>query len=343
MPAFNRSCWLLTYPQCDLELSEMQKQLIETFEREDCQVEYMCIASEMHKDGNLHRHIFIKLTKPWNVRRDEMNMFDMVRMRNGELDQWHCNIEAHKFGSPKRMLDYVKKGNDFIEYGLCPYNTKMTKKQKNDLILNGNLSKLVEEGTIDIYRLASLKKSLDVYLQAKQEQEEAIQKEVYWFYGPTGSGKTRKAIEIGEEEGGYWISNDFQWFDGYRGQPVVIFDDLRSGSLRFNFLLRLLDRYRLQVPIKGGFTWWIPRKIIITSPTTPDVVFRNKDTGEQWDHIDQLHRRISKTVEFKCFGEDRQSRNTDSIIYGCAQRDATQLDNDSSLSLFVSEGQGEDK
>lgn len=33
------------------------------------------------------------------------------------------------------------------------------------------------------------------------------------------------------------------WFDGYCGQEVVVFDDFRPWWCRFDYLLRLLDRY----------------------------------------------------------------------------------------------------
>lgn len=56
------------------------------------------------------------------------------------------------------------------------------------------------------------------------------------------------------------------WFDGYMGQKRVVLDDYRSYHLPFNFLLRLLDRYPIQVPVKGGYVNFIPEEIIVTSP-----------------------------------------------------------------------------
>ena len=35
-------------------------------------------------------------------------------------------------------------------------------------------------------------------------------------------------------------------------------------------LLRLLDRYPLQVRVKGGFVWWSPKRVIITTNTDPN-------------------------------------------------------------------------
>lgn len=55
------------------------------------------------------------------------------------------------------------------------------------------------------------------------------------------------------------------WFDGYLGESVAVFDDFRPWWCRFDYLLALLDRYPIRVPVKGGFVNWIPEIIIITT------------------------------------------------------------------------------
>ena len=45
-------------------------------------------------------------------------------------------------------------------------------------------------------------------------------------------------------------SRNLQWFDGYMGQKVVCFDDFRKDFCTFHELLRLLDRYPMDVPVK---------------------------------------------------------------------------------------------
>jgi len=122
---------------------------------------------------------------------------------------------------------------------------------------------------------------------------------VYWISGPTGVHKTRVAHEFGVALGledcrdQVWTSKgDLKWFDGYDGQEVAIFDDLRAKQVQFAFLLRLLDRYDLDVPVKGGFAHWIPRVIIITTPHGPELTFETRHTHKPED-IDQLKRRIT--------------------------------------------------
>jgi hypothetical protein len=68
-----------------------------------------------------------------------------------------------------------------------------------------------------------------------------------------------------------------EWFDGYEGQKLVLFDDFDKGQISFRLLLRLLDRYPMQVPIKGGFVEWCPRVIYITSNLGPARWYPSED------------------------------------------------------------------
>lgn len=117
---------------------------------------------------------------------------------------------------------------------------------------------------------------------------------IIWISGSTGSGKTRSTLEFADKLGlDFWISNEsLQWFDGFNGQPVAIFDDYRTSFCKFGFLLRLLDRYPLRVPVKGGFVVWNPRYIFVTTPKSPEATW-NLRTPED---IQQLVRRVSYQI-----------------------------------------------
>lgn len=113
---------------------------------------------------------------------------------------------------------------------------------------------------------------------------------VEWIYGPTATGKTRSVYERHEV---LWPSNGtLQWFDGYQGQEVVLFDDFRGHHCSFTLLLRYLDRYPLKVPIKGGYVEWVPKKIYITSCKHPKDCYQKEP-----EDIEQLLRRIT-TIKF---------------------------------------------
>lgn len=128
---------------------------------------------------------------------------------------------------------------------------------------------------------------------------------VFWFSGSTGSGKTRCAFEFASAIGltyeDVWISSgSLQWFDGYDGQRLAVFDDFRAKHVEFSFLLRLLDRYPIRTPFKGGFVNFNPHHIIITCPYSIERCF-----SKRFEHIPedlaQLTRRISSIFDFDQF------------------------------------------
>jgi len=121
-----------------------------------------------------------------------------------------------------------------------------------------------------------------------------FQPEVRWYYGSTGSGKSRDAKT---EFPDAWMSGkDLTWFEGYDAHEVVIFDDFRKDFCTFHVLLRLLDRYPYRIENKGGSRQLLAKVMIITCPWHPEVLYESR-SGED---IAQLMRRI--TVPPKLFG-----------------------------------------
>lgn len=95
------------------------------------------------------------------------------------------------------------------------------------------------------------------------------------LWGRTGTGKTRFCMnQVMDSQ--YWSPGDYQWFDGYSGQSIVILDDYR-GEYPIQFFLKLLDRYPLNVPVKGSFVKWCPKKVYITSNVPPQDWYQSAD------------------------------------------------------------------
>lgn len=304
---------LITWPHCDLNNEDIRERLLRIPMLEANSVRYMVISKEFHQDGEEHHHAFINLGETLRLKRTDMKAFDLLMDNRPEFNvdeptYYHPNIEACR--SPKEAIKYVKKYGNFITYGTNPYLDVLSQKEKNELLLQKNLQELVESGQLSIFKLPALEKAKQIYrnelLQSKFEK-----KTVLWFYGETGTGKTKEAWARGraflglseEDEGAYeqiWVSNsDGRWFDGYVGQAVAIIDDLRSNSWEFSWLLRITDCYPVRVPIKGGFAKWCPKLIIITAPDDPRTIYSNHETKEPYDGIEQLERRITELKFFE--------------------------------------------
>jgi len=118
---------------------------------------------------------------------------------------------------------------------------------------------------------------------------------VWWFHGPTGSGKTLHAQRLAGDNV-WWSQTTGQWWCGYEGEHTIIIDEFRSTFCDFPFLLKLLDAYPMEVPVKGSFVPMVARRIIITSCFAPDEI--GFDKLRDSDKISQLQRRIHWTQEF---------------------------------------------
>lgn len=126
-------------------------------------------------------------------------------------------------------------------------------------------------------------------------RDQTTAKDVIVYFGPTGTGKTRGAIDkLTELYGDYylWDPTMHPWWDGYDNHRGVLIDEFR-GQLPFSVILRLLDRYRMTVQVKGGTRQFVADTIYITSPKHPDEWY--KDDGS--DKVTQLKRRIT-TIEY---------------------------------------------
>jgi len=122
---------------------------------------------------------------------------------------------------------------------------------------------------------------------------------VMWLYGATGTGKSKLAYErYGDDI--YTTMGTYKWWDGYRQQRAVLLDDFRNAFAPFHIMLKILDRYPMQIEIKGGTTQLDSPIIVITSSNPPHLIYNPENrSGED---IHQLHRRIDLIVRFASDG-----------------------------------------
>ncbi len=105
--------------------------------------------------------------------------------------------------------------------------------------------------------------------------------------GDTGLGKTRAVMdEFGTDPSFYLapLSNGTMWLDGYDRHGVVLLDDFGGATSHVSlcFMLRLLDRYPVLVPTKGGHTWWLPDAVHVTTNLLPKTWYKWESRGEQY-------------------------------------------------------------
>lgn len=196
-------------------------------------------------------------------------------------------------GTPDDNVRYCSKEGDYEDFGVKPCQGA-----RSDL---DTVSQLVTSGK----RIADVAFECPVQfikfhkgiekLIALQVSPRDYKTEVLWFWGPTGTGKSKTAFDLASEESGYYVKDPLnKWWDGYEQQHTVIIDDYRRDFSTFAQLLRLFDRYPMTVEAKGSTTQFSSQRIIVTTPKSP------KDTweGRSDEEIGQLLRRITRVHHY---------------------------------------------
>lgn len=91
---------------------------------------------------------------------------------------------------------------------------------------------------------------------------------VYLLWGTTGAGKTRYVWDMWDENGGVYslASQKPLWFDGYDNEETLLIDEF-IGVQEFGRenLLKVLDIYPHQFPVKGSMIWPQWKRVYILS------------------------------------------------------------------------------
>jgi len=203
--------------------------------------------------------------------------------------------QARQYCMPTRSDGTPKPGvtGPFIEVGVWS-----AQKQGKRTDLDAAVETLREEGwtaMVDQHATAFVKFHRGLGALALELGEERTEPpSVYILYGPTGCGKSRLAFSYGDRTE-RWVAPigcNGGWFDQYHGQPLAVLDDF-AGKLtgyRLDDVLRLLDRYEVIAPVKGGFTLWRPAIIVITTNIHPSKWWDYTERREQYA---ALRRRIA--------------------------------------------------
>lgn len=117
--------------------------------------------------------------------------------------------------------------------------------------------------------------------------------------GPPGTGKSRAAADIARKLGlgDAYRHSTGKWFDGYRGERIIILDDFRGSCLSFTDFKRLVDRYALRVQVKGTTCAMAATHFIITTNVEPGLWWKEEVTGGH-DNDSAIIRRITDVLFF---------------------------------------------
>lgn len=233
----------------------------------DLEVLYICVGKEIGKKGTPHLQGFLYYANP-------------VRFATVASALERAHWEPLR-GTPQQAAAYCQKDGDFWEVGEKP-----VKGARTDLVTvaeqvrsGASLSLVAAEHPGMFVRYSKGLTALKMTLMKDRTEMPAVA----WLWGPSGSGKSRYAVDLGFS---FYIKDGTQWWDGYDGQECIIIDDF-DGKWPFRDFLRLLDRYPYQGQFKGGYVKIDSPLIYITCEFPPEEIWSGTE-------LKQVLRRLSR-------------------------------------------------
>lgn len=235
--------------------------------RQQAGYKYLIFGREVGENGTPHLqgYVYWKAAKTFSACKKALG------------SRYH--IEAQK-GSCEQAIDYCKKENNYEEIGHPPL-TQKEKGDKNkkryerawDLAKQGKIEEI--DADIRVRHFGTLKRIRSEYQQVP-ESVSVLEHE--WYWGDSGTGKTRKARESNP---GAYLKNPNKWWCGYVDQEVVVIDEWSpSHECLASHLKQWADHHPFCAETKGSSMCIRPRKIIVTSNYSMEQCFSREEDLE---------------------------------------------------------------
>jgi len=174
-----------------------------------------------------------------------------------------CHLESRR-GTSQESRVYCIKDGDYEEYGTISVPEQGRRRDLEEIFedIRGGKTE-IEIAEQAPQKWCQYGRRFERYRELLREQPRTWVTKVIILTGQTGCGKSRY---VHSKEKDLFIApdNSGKWFDGYLGHEAVLFDDFETGN-PITVFLRLLDRYPMTVPKKGGFINWKPKRVYFTS------------------------------------------------------------------------------
>ena len=260
-------------------------------------LEYWCLCDEVGEEKTPHIHVYVLF--------QNAVMFTTMKKRF---------YEAHidkAYGSNQENRDYIRKEGKWLDDEKHETNLIDTFEESGELPPDRDTSiketaailEMVRNGASDyeildafpnaMNKLDKMERARQI-IQAERYKNEFRKLKVIYLYGKTGVGKTRSIMEKYGYENCYRVTNYEHPFDGYKGQPIIIFEEFRS-SLPISDMLIYLDGYPTMLPCRYADKQACYHTVYIISNIPLERQYPNIQIEEPgtWD---AFKRRINESV-----------------------------------------------
>lgn len=249
---------------------------------------YACLGIETGESGTLHVQGYVQLKKPVRYRQVQ------TLISPDRPSQVHVEICR---GSHDQARNYIANDDKEGSFGWWEVGNATSQGTRADLM---EVKSMIDNGKTQ-FEVANeyfgtwvhSHRALSAYQNLVKQNTipRWRQLHVTVLYGPTGTGKTRRAAD----HPSFFMLNQGNgvWFDGYSGQERLILDDF-TGWMPLAQLLKVLDGYPLRLDVKGGTTWAAWTEVILTSNLHPKDWYSPEVTLK---HPGALERRLNEIIE----------------------------------------------
>lgn len=245
---------------------------------------YMVVGEEVGEDGTPHYQGMVLM----QVRKRLTSMKKLLPRAHLEVMQ----------GSSEEARDYCMKDGLFHECGefvsvdrkggACGGVAKAARyRSAITLAKSGDFEKMEEEHP-DMYwnNYHTMKR---IAMDNPKVPETLSKLDNEWIWGAPGVGKSRTARI---ENPGLYIKSHNKWWLGYKGEDVVLYDDLGKTDAVWagEFLKQWADHYPFPAETKGDGSVIRPKRIVVTS---------NYTIEELWGHDESLSSAIRRRFKVR--------------------------------------------
>jgi len=252
----------------------------------------------------------------WQYERSEskqqLHLQGYIELMRGQYLSWlHANVSSTacyfvRKGTQEEALAYVQKEKSRLE-GPWELGSKTEGQgMRTDL---ESFRDAIDKGTplrilrgTHLQQLAKYPRLYQLLLPlARPRRRQGCGIQVTLLIGKPGTGKTRSVYDRWEDSDQFYripsCRSGGLWMNGYDFHEKVLLDEFAGASshMRLDRLLEITDRYPLRLETKGGFTWFHPTHLAITTTKHPKYWY-TWDTRS--DEYLALKRRIQTVLLF---------------------------------------------
>ena len=291
----NTKSGLISYTKEGLEL------VLKSWEK-DKQLDYFLIEHD-EDIKNIHFHMVLKF-KTTTTFQTIKNKFPYGDIQSSKSTKNSIQYLVHMNSPEKHKYDW----EDIITNSSELNRYMLKSKVSEELDIKHYISE-IDKGNIKEFEYTK-KIPIEIYTKYSSRIDKAFkffydnyslnadrEIEVEFLCGAGGSGKTSFAKNMAElHDSSYCISSSSNDpMQDYKGQDILILDDLRDESFRFDDLLKILDNHTgSSISSRYKNKTFIGKRIVITST----IELKDWYSWESYEDKHQLKRRIATMIKF---------------------------------------------